>query len=151
MWGNDRVNIKFKYQHFYDWNIQRREDNTKVFQWLNEFVEWRKDYHTLVGNHPGYLIKLTLPHYYDWTPDCWVTAWCQANTLPHKDGTPAFALVIHNDGLVVSAYSTNITTADYRVIRILFDRAADAALFKLSFMDKISSKIATRENSCNML
>ncbi len=141
------MNIRTKYEHFYDWNIHRREHPVSVAKWLTEFIQWRQDYYSLVGNHPGYLIKLTRSYFYDWTPDCWVTAWCQENILPLEDGTPAFALVTHVDTIVVIPGYDN--KDEVEVIRLLFDREADAALFKLSFMDKITPKISTRENSCN--
>lgn len=143
------MNLTSQYENFYDWNIQRREAPIPVAQWIGEFTQWRKDYHSLVGNHPGYLIKLTRTNFFHWDPKCWVNTWCNENVERHPDNTPAFALVIVKNSIVYDSNDPLIDGRFHEVIRVLFDRESDAAFFKLSFLDKISPKISTMANSCN--
>lgn len=135
------MSIRAQYADIWDWHSHRWNNTIPVAQWLAEYVQWNPNIQVDVRSHPGYLIRLTSPNVYVHTSDCWVTAWCRANVAQHENGTAAFCLVMvqRHDGMVI-----NHRSGDGLVVQIMFDRESDAALFKLSFMDKISPWISTR-------
>jgi hypothetical protein len=140
------------YENYYDWLIKARESNLTVAPWLAGFTQWvnHRDYSYLVASHPGYLIKLTADHFYCIAAECWITNWAKEHIKDHHDGTEAFAVIpVSNFGLVRLKHEYGLITtnrdraaAHYpEVRRVLFDRAEDAALFKLTFLDKITPVI----------
>lgn len=115
-----------------------------VVPWLDGFKLTGRDYHSIVASHPGYLVKLKSTEWYEDFKECWITNWANENVKAHDDGTPAYAIVAINP--LTAGLTPKMSARTLLVARVLFDHEEDAALFKLTFMDKMTSIIHKLEN-----